>query len=152
MIAGAALLFWSMHRVDKNRQMAAISTTVGPEMATGTAEPLQPAGEDPQSTEPETSSPFEIPQGQQNSARDPEVFVQDLDLPVRAPDRPPARETWESTPAGPARPAVKPPEPQAPGRTYATGTLRQFTSRDFKREVVEASRVHPVLFEFYSDT
>lgn len=35
---------------------------------------------------------------------------------------------------------------------YTTGVLRQFTSADFKTEVVEASKTYPVLFQFYSDT
>jgi hypothetical protein len=33
-----------------------------------------------------------------------------------------------------------------------TGDLRRFTSRDFKKEVVEASKTVPVIFQFYSDT
>jgi hypothetical protein len=35
---------------------------------------------------------------------------------------------------------------------YRTGILRQFTSRDFQEEVVEASKTYPVLFQFYSNT
>jgi thioredoxin-like negative regulator of GroEL len=35
---------------------------------------------------------------------------------------------------------------------YVTGVLRQFTSNDFKKEVVEASKTLPVVFQFYSDT
>ncbi len=35
---------------------------------------------------------------------------------------------------------------------YVTGVLRQFTASDFRKEVVEASKTYPVLFQFYSDT
>jgi len=42
------------------------------------------------------------------------------------------------------------PAPETP--KYVTGVLRQFGSGDFKKEVVEASKTYPVLFQFYSNT
>jgi hypothetical protein len=48
---------------------------------------------------------------------------------------------------------LPPEEPSAPRSTkYVTGEMRHFHYRDFKKEVVEASKTYPVLFQFYSDT
>jgi hypothetical protein len=44
------------------------------------------------------------------------------------------------------------PIPPADNSEYVTGELRRFTSGDFKKQVVEASRTYPVIFQFYSDT
>jgi rubrerythrin len=38
------------------------------------------------------------------------------------------------------------------GDKYRTGVLREFSSKDFKEEVVEASKTYPVIFQFYSST
>lgn len=43
-------------------------------------------------------------------------------------------------------------KPVGQSAEYTTGTLRKFTSADFKREVVEASKTYPVIFQFYSDS
>jgi hypothetical protein len=51
----------------------------------------------------------------------------------------------DSTPPPPQRPTLKP-------TGYVTGVLRQFTAADFRKEVVEASKTLPVVFQFYSDT
>ncbi|WP_041286100.1 hypothetical protein [Desulfomonile tiedjei] len=46
------------------------------------------------------------------------------------------------------------PQDQAPKESdkYVTGKLREFSSRDFKEQVVEASKVYPVILQFYSHT
>jgi hypothetical protein len=43
-------------------------------------------------------------------------------------------------------------KPPAASTKYVTGVLRQFNSGNFKAEVVEASKMYPVLFQFYRDT
>ncbi len=55
--------------------------------------------------------------------------------------------------AGSRQPVASLPAPPPPAKNdYATGELRRFTSGNFKKEVVEASRTYPVIFQFYSDT
>jgi len=44
------------------------------------------------------------------------------------------------------------PTPPAEKGEYITGEVRRFTANDFKKEVVEASKTYPVMFQFYSDT
>lgn len=46
------------------------------------------------------------------------------------------------------------PQDQAPKESgkYVTGKLRQFSSKDFKEQVAEASKVYPVILQFYSHT
>jgi hypothetical protein len=66
------------------------------------------------------------------------------------PQRPPER-----TVAVPREQAPEPKEEtsaQPPRPKYLTGVLRQFSSGNFKKEVVEASKTYPVLFQFYSQT
>jgi hypothetical protein len=58
----------------------------------------------------------------------------------------------EDVPLAPPRVEPAPPKPLDQPAQYTTGTLRQFTSADFKREVVEASKTYPVIFQFYRDT
>jgi len=50
------------------------------------------------------------------------------------------------------QPIQTPPTPPAEKGEYVTGQVRRFTANDFKKEVVEASKTYPVMFQFYSDT
>jgi hypothetical protein len=67
-----------------------------------------------------------------------------------------APERIVAVPKEPAAPKVaRPRETATPApetSRYVTGVLRQFGSGDFKKEVVEASKTYPVLFQFYSHT
>ncbi len=148
-VVGGVLLSWSLHRVGKGHHIAEVSTTISPDTVTEDAEPLQSTSVDERPTEAETTSLAETPEEQQIPAGPLEIVVQEPTVPVPAPERPAIRENLQ--PTAPPSPVHEKRPPQAapvPGRTYATGTLRLFTSRDFKQEVVEASKVYPVLFQF----
>lgn len=135
-IIGGALLIWSTHRATGKSKIAALDlTTQSFQEVESEADQSQENAEDLQSTSTEYSD-LKTEEDQGKSLTPPERIV--------------------AVPKEPAAPkAARPreaatPSPELP--QYVTGVLRQFRSGDFKKEVVEASKTYPVLFQFYSNT
>jgi hypothetical protein len=140
-IIGGAIVLWSTHRAKETPRIAQLDRKA--------VAVQEDQGNDSEAadTEPSGDNSAGAPAGMLSS--DPIVASrQDLPAPVVEPSAPAVE------PPGPA--AVEPPQetsstpPASP--KYVTGVLRQFSSNDFKKEVVEASKTYPVLFQFYSDT
>ena len=134
-LIGGALLLWSSHRATGKSKIAALDlTTQSFQEVESEADQSQENSNDLESTGIDSS----------------EVNIEDsreIDL---APER------IVAVPKEPAAPKVaRPRETATPApetSKYVTGVLRQFGSGDFKKEVVEASKTYPVLFQFYSNT
>jgi hypothetical protein len=132
---GGAVLIWSAHRAKEAPKIAGLDLrTQTFQEVEGEADQLQ-----------EDSSDLE------SSGIDPsEVKIEDGEGRNLSPER------IVAIPKEPAAPKVALPRetataaPETP--QYVTGVLRQFGSGDFKKEVVEASKTYPVLFQFYSNT
>lgn len=134
-LVGGALLVWSTHRSNENPRIAAVGAQ--PESLQEVRSEADQARET--NGEPETTSiddPEVTPEEPGGTMVPPDPIVAVPQEPFSRPVEPP-RETG-STPPKTAE--------------YLTGVLRQFASGDFKREVVEASKTYPVLFQFYSET
>jgi len=134
-VAGSCLLLWSIHR---SKEVPKIS-----ELDAGT-QLLQQAG-------PQTGETQENSGDLENTGKDySEVEIddaQDTTVP-QAPAVGMPQETPERTVAAPQeKTSTSTEKPQ-----YVTGVLRRFSYSDFKKEVVEASKTYPVLFQFYSQT
>jgi hypothetical protein len=134
-IIGGALLLWSSHRATEKSKIAALDLrTLSFQEVESEADQPQENSKDLESTGIDSS----------------EAKIEDsreIDL---APER------IVAIPKDPAAPKVaRPRETATPApetSKYVTGVLRQFGSGDFKKEVVEASKTYPVLFQFYSHT
>jgi hypothetical protein len=132
---GGAVLLWSAHRAKEVPKIA------GLDLRTQTFQEVEGEADQPQENSSDLVS----------SGIDPsEVKIEDGTGLSLAPDR------IVAVPKEPAAPRVAPPRetataaPETP--QYVTGVLRQFGSGDFKKEVVEASKTYPVLFQFYRNT
>jgi hypothetical protein len=152
LVVGGGLLSWALHRAGNAPHTAAVSTGIAANTVTEVAEPLPSTSGDEPPAEAETTSPAETSEEQQYLPDPVEIPVPKQILPDPAPERPATRETRAPITTEPPRREVSPRETLVPRRTYATGMLRVFTSKEFTQEVVEASKVYPVLFQFYSDT
>jgi hypothetical protein len=135
-LIGGALLIWSAHRAKEKANIAALGiVTEATQQDESEADRPADTSEDLTSVGKEYSD-IKIEDGQEKSLTPPEPIV--------------------ALPQEPAAPKVEPPkETPTPAPTapkYVTGVLRQFGSSDFRKEVVEASKTYPVLFQFYSSS
>ena len=134
-LVGGAVLLWSSHRATGKSKIAALDLrTQSFQEVENEADQSQENSNDLESTGIDSS----------------EVKIEgDRELNL-APER------IVAVPKEPAAPkAARPRETATPApetSKYVTGVLRQFGSGDFKKEVVEASKTYPVLFQFYSNT
>lgn len=135
-LIGGALLIWSTHRANEKSKIAALEVIAQP------SEEVESESAQPQETADDLQSPstdyteLKIEDEQGESLTPPEPLVA-LPQESSTPKAEPPNETPAPVPATPK---------------YVTGVLRQFGSADFKKEVVEASKTYPVLFQFYSNT
>ena len=130
-LVGGAVIAWSTYRAKQKTKM----TALGIKLQSAEPAPVQPNfvpeqtdGDQSQNAGSQETGPAESGELRLNSRTETEI--------PRVPS--------------PPQPASTPPPPAS--MPYVTGVLRQFTFKDFKREVVEASNTCPVLFQFYSDT
>jgi hypothetical protein len=138
-IVGGAVVVWSMHRSNQKAKIAAL---------------------DELKLRPSEQLSYQAGSSEEVSVDEQSTSLADSEAEVGTP----AAETIDADQTGGLRPkpraSTMPPEPTLaiPERSsvettkYVTGVLRQFTSNDFKKEVVEASKTLPVVFQFYSDT
>jgi hypothetical protein len=138
-IVGGSLLLWSTHKANKAHQ-------VNPK-----AQPILLAGTEEDQTEEESN---DLESTDKNHKEVETGISKDIEL-LRPPPVTIPQKTPERTVAPPRQQTPTPREetsspPQTPA--YVTGVLRQFSSGDFKKEVVDASKTYPVLFQFYSQT
>lgn len=138
---GVGLIFWSTHQAKEMPQIVAPDTSgaVAEEVRDDTSEE-SPGQEKPLEVEPGTATALgESHEGMEETG------------PLESERE--AREEIKEQGAGSRQPVASVPAPQPPAKSnYVTGELRRFTSSNFKKEVVEASRTYPVIFQFYSDT
>ncbi len=134
-LIGGAVLIWSTYRAKEQSKIAVLDVTAQvPQEVEGEADQLQETSEDLASVGKEYSD-LKIEDDQEKSLPlDPLVAI------PHAPHTPKIEPPTETTTPAPVTPK------------YVTGVLRQFGSGDFKKEVVEASKTYPVLFQFYSNT
>jgi hypothetical protein len=148
-LIGGGIVFWSTHRAKDTPRIAQLGQRAG-------------SSHDVRS---EADQPQENGRDLETTSIDPaEVNTADTSGGMVSPDQMAAARQEPLLPmVDPPAPTVEPPPPevQPPPETgstppgapkYVTGVLRQFSSNDFKKEVVEASKTYPVLFQFYSDT
>jgi len=134
-LIGGAVLLWSSHRATGKSKIAAL------DLRTESFQEVESEADQPQ----ENSNDLES-----TGIDSSEVKIEDS----REINLAPA--PMVALPKEPAAPKVARPRetatpaPETP--KYVTGVLRQFGSGDFKKEVVEASKTYPVLFQFYSNT
>ncbi len=141
-IAGSSLLLWSTHRANQTHEVAASKPD---------AESVQTAETEEDQTQEDTNELESIDKDHK------EVEIGNIkDIVVIQPPVVASQQSPERVVATPREAAPPPPREEAssgPEKSpYVTGVLRQFSSRDFKNEVVEASKTYPVLFQFYSQT
>jgi len=134
-LIGGAVLVWSSHRATGKSKIAALDLTT----------------QSFQEVESESDQSVENSNDLESAGIDPsEVKIEDGPGLSLAPER------IVAVPKEPAAPKVARPRetatPAPEATQYVTGVLRQFGSGDFKKEVVEASKTFPVLFQFYSNT
>jgi hypothetical protein len=134
-LIGGAVLVWSSHRATGKSKIAALDLTT----------------QSFQEVESEADQPLENSNDLESTGIDSsEVNIEDSREINLAPER------IVAVPKEPAAPkAARPRESVTPApdtSKYVTGVLRKFGSGDFKKEVVEASKTYPVLFQFYSNT
>ncbi len=141
-LLGASILLWSGHRGHGKTEMASVEVN------------SEPLGE----VQIQKDRPDEATADRQTTS---------IALPEDKIEDPPRSEAafqpLVSSPLDPAPIKVLPPQkkesppkeeatPEPGSSSYVTGVLRQFHARDFKTEVVEASKTYPVVFQFYGDT
>jgi hypothetical protein len=134
-IIGGALLVWSSHRATGKSKIAALDlTTQSFQEVESEADQSQENSNDLESTGIDSS------EAKIEDSREINLYPERIVAVPKVPAAPKvARPRETATPA---------PETSK----YVTGVLRQFGSGDFKKEVVEASKTYPVLFQFYSHT
>jgi hypothetical protein len=138
-IAGAVLVLWSMHRA---KEKAYIPVKISKPQ---TFREIQASGDSHQSEgrEDETAIASYPESETENTASDSEPVSGSAGAPEQSSKSPAASK--ENSPL--------PQENRVPsGDKYRTGVLREFSSKDFKEEVVEASKTYPVVFQFYSSS
>lgn len=139
---GAFLLYWSGYRGQEKTEVASRDVSSEP----SSRDQMRKDRPDESEEDPETSS-----------TALPEDTIEDTPISDAAlqPLIPPPLEPPPVTVSPPAREKARPKKKaraKPKSTKYVTGVLRRFNYRDFKTEVVEASKTHPVLFQFYSDT
>jgi cytoskeletal protein RodZ len=140
-LIGLSVVIWAMHR-DKQKLQ---------DVSTDTKPVLEQVGS-PADTSKEGSSedsPVEVNPDEESTAveaDEPAAESGGIQTPEATLEEP--TEQVSDSPQPVEKPSSPPPDKGA----YVTGELRRFTTRDFKKEVVEASRTYPVIFQFYSDT
>jgi hypothetical protein len=140
--AGTCLLLWSTHRSNESHEVSELEPAAQPQRQAETeADPIQEDSGEPESTDKDYRE-VKIGDTKDIVLFQPPAAAVPQERPERsiAVPREPAPTQPEETSAPPTKPR------------YVTGVLRQFSSGDFKKEVVEASKTHPVLFQFYSQT
>jgi hypothetical protein len=140
--AGTCLLLWSTHRSKEEGKISELDTGTQPlQQTAAVADRTQEDGSDLESADKDYT---EIRIG---DVKDIVLFQPPVvAIPQKTPE-PAAAPPPEQSP--PPREKSSPPSEKP---KYVTGVLRLFSSSDFKKEVVEASKTHPVLFQFYSQT
>ena len=135
-IVGTGLLWWSKHRATEKTRIAGLPLKLKTLDRTEAAQNAyqSSSGQD----EPSNSL----------SSEGTDSGASNLDL---SPGSTPPQETTSDTRAR-SKEDSRPKEKEPVSSKYRTGVLRQFSSRDFKEEVVEASKTYPVIFQFYSST
>ena len=143
LIAGSSLLLWSTHKANKAHEISEDVETESVQVADTEADQIQEDSGEELESNPKKYSEVEI-----ENPKDDIVLLKPP--PVATPDknRDPAVSAPRERTSTPREETS--PTPEKP--LYITGVLRQFSSSDFKREVVEASKTYPVLFQFYSQT
>jgi thioredoxin 1 len=138
-LVGVAVITWSTHRSSRK---------------TGTAKLYQPQTRTARQFAQKTAPAEETSADEQSMSIDPPApegeNSQSGSLTPAPEDT--ASLKPEDVPLNPPRVELTPPKPINQPAQYATGVLRRFTSADFNKEVVEASKTYPVIFQFYSDT
>lgn len=136
---GGALLVWSTHKAKEPPKISTPDQVAQSfeEVGTEAEPPAEPSG----ATENESKdyTELEVEASQETMAPPAPVVA----IPQETPDR---------MVAVPREKAPPPTPPRSEQPEYVTGVLRQFSSGNFKKEVVEASKTYPVLFQFYSET
>jgi hypothetical protein len=130
---GIGLIWWSRHQAKEQSHIALMGSKDLRDLRSRIS-----SGENTPSThsEPGPLSPIGA-----ESEPAPQPFGETL-RPTE-PDTIPLQETPQTSPQD---------QPPKGSDKYLTGQLRQFSSKDFKEQVVEASKVYPVIFQFYSHT
>jgi cytoskeletal protein RodZ len=142
-IAGSSLLLWSTHKASEISEVDVETESV--QVADTEADQTQEdSGEELEST-PKSYSEVEI-----GNPKDDIVLLQPPPVAIPQKNREPAVAVPRPRERTPAPREETSPPPEKP--LYITGVLRRFSSSDFKKEVVEASKTYPVLFQFYSQT
>ncbi len=140
-LIGGALMIWSRPRVPEKTEIAEL------DLRAQRSHNVQSQIDRPdENTMDEQATSIENPEAEIGDSRESNAVLSPM-IPV-PPELPSAKASppVEKTPL----PVEKPPAPGS--TTYVTGVLRHFHYRDFKTEVVEASKTYPVLFQFYSDS
>ncbi len=142
-IAGSCLLLWSTHKASEISEVDVETESV--QVADTEADQTQEdSGEELGST-PKSYSEVEI-----GDSKEDIVLLQPPPVAIPQENREPAVAVPRPQERIPAPREETSPPPEKP--LYITGVLRRFSSSDFKKEVVEASKTYPVLFQFYSQT
>ncbi len=141
LIAGSSLLLWSTHKASEISEVDVETESV--QMAdTEADETREDIGEELESTSKKYS------EAKIGNPKDDIVLLKPPPVAIPHKNREPAVAPPRERTPSPREETSSPPEKP----TYITGVLRRFSSSDFKREVVEASKTYPVLFQFYSQT
>ncbi len=139
---GTCLLLWSTHRSKEASEVSELDAGTQPLQQTATE--ASQTQEDSVDLESVDKDHREVEIG---DAKDIVLFQPPgAAIPQETPERTVAVPR-EQVPAPSEETSAPPEKPK-----YVTGVLRQFSSTDFKKEVVEASKTYPVLFQFYSQT
>jgi len=140
--AGTCLLLWSTHKSKEAHKVSELDARPqSVQLAETESNPNQEDVSDLESTDKDYN---EVQIG------DPKDIVLFQPPVVAIPEKVPERVVAvprEQTPTPREETSPPPAKPQ-----YVTGVLRRFSSSNFKKEVVEASKRYPVLFQFYSQT
>ncbi len=138
-LIGTAVIVWSVRRSDQKAKMAKPNKPRFQTSQQLAREPI-PAEESSADEQSMSIDPAESEaESSQSAPIDP--------LPADATSLKP-----QDVPLEPVPVDLTPHKPIDAPSNYATGVLRRFTSADFKKEVVEASKTYPVIFQFYRDT
>jgi hypothetical protein len=135
-LVGSSLLLWSTYRAKHVPKVSDPGSGIQFRQQGGTeTDQTHENIDEPESTSKEYSE-VEIVDGQEAMAPSAPVVA----MPQEAPERRHVVAPRENTP------------PLSDKPQHVTGELRQFSSGNFKKEVVEASKTYPVLLQFYSDS
>lgn len=140
-LVGVSVVIWAMHR-DKQKLQDVLTDT--PQALEQAGSPADTSEEAPSEETPAVNKDPDEPTTGDVDEPAPEAGGLQ---PVEEIKEEPKKQTTHSRPTAQTLPV-----PPSDKGAYVTGELRRFTARDFKKEVVEASRTYPVIFQFYSDT